>query len=45
LIGLIQDRDKRDKLGEAAAESARQRFGASRQAQGVAALYQRINRC
>ncbi|NBU75470.1 MAG: glycosyltransferase, partial [Planctomycetes bacterium] len=45
LVELIQDRDKRNKLGQAAAESARQRFGASRQAQGMAALYQRLNRC
>lgn len=45
LGGLVADRDRRDRLGQAAAVSACQRFGATRQATAMAELYQRVSRC
>lgn len=45
LGGLVADRDRRDRLGQAAAVSACQRFGAIRQATAMAELYQRVSRC
>ena len=45
LGGLVADRDRRDRLGQAAAVSACHRFGATRQATAMAELYQRVSRC